>query len=145
MTDIQAMLIQQEGTGPYKDGRFFPYEDSVGKLTIGYGHNLTDKGLTLDAVFMQLNADIADALDDVRHNYSCYDNLSRPRQLVLISMAFNLGRDGLAKFIRFSGAVHRGDWEEAAAQIENSKAAIQAPARYQELARMMRTDNSAWI
>jgi len=145
MNDAEAMIIQQEGTGPYKDGRFFPYEDSVGKLTIGYGHNLTDKGLNLDVVYSQLRSDIIDAIEDVRHNYSCYDNLSRPRQLVLISMAFNLGRDGLAKFVRFSSAVHRGDWEEAAAQIENSKAAIQAPARYKELARMMRMDSSAWV
>jgi lysozyme len=145
MTDAESMIIQQEGTGPYKNGRFYPYEDTVGKLTIGYGHNLTDKGLTLDTVYAQLKTDILDALDDVRHNFSCYDSLTRPRQLVLISMAFNLGREGLGKFIHFIGAVHRGDYEEAASQIENSKAATQAPLRYKELARMMRFDSSAWI
>ena len=78
MTDLRAMLMQQEGTGPRADnGYFLPYEDSVGKLTIGYGH-LVDKGLPPDIAMMLFNADIADALDDVRHCFSCYDQLSRP-------------------------------------------------------------------
>jgi lysozyme len=145
MTDLQAMLMQQEGTGPRAaNGYFLPYEDSVGKLTIGYGH-LVDKGLPPDIALMLFNADIADALDDVRHNFSCYDQLSRPRQLVLVSMAFNLGRAKLAKFVRFIGAVHLGKWNEAADELLDSKAAREdAPARYRELARMMRDNTSAW-
>lgn len=145
MTDIQAMLMQQEGTGPYKDGRFFPYVDAAGKATIGYGHNLTDKGLTPDVVSMQLNADIADALDDVHHCFSCYDQLSRPRQLVLISMAFNLGRERLNKFQRFIGAVHRGDWEQAADEMIDSKWATQVGTRAVVLSQMMRHNESQWI
>src|SRR6185295_15975835 len=145
MTDIQQMIMQQEGTGPYKDGRFIPYQDTVGKQTICYGHNIEDKGIPLDVGLMLLNIDIADAIEDVRHNFSCYDQLSRPRQMVLVNMAFNLGRAGLAKFVRFIGAVHLGNWEEAAAQIENSRAAIQAPARYKSLAIMMRDNVSEWV
>lgn len=139
------MLMQQEGTGPRDEyGRFLPYPDSVGKLTIGYGH-LVDKGIPSDVALLLFNSDIVDALDDVRHCFSCYDQLSRPRQLVLVSMAYNLGREGLNKFVRFIGAVHAFDWEEAAAQIENSRAAMQAPLRYKELARMMRMNTSQWI
>lgn len=146
MTDLQAMLMQQEGTGPRDaQGHFLPYEDSVGKLTIGYGH-LVEKGLPPDIAMMLFNADIADALDDVRHCFSCYDQLSRPRQLVLVSMAFNLGRAKLSKFVRFIGAVHRGDWQEAHDELLDSKAAREdAPGRYKELARMMRDNTSAWI
>lgn len=146
MTDLEQMLIQQEGTGPRDaQGRFLPYEDSVGKLTIGYGH-LVEKGLPSDIALMLFRADIADALDDVRHNFSCYDQLSRPRQLVLISMAFNLGRERLGKFVRFIGAVHLGRWEEAADELLDSKAAKHdAPARYQQLARVMRDNVSEWV
>jgi lysozyme len=146
MTDLQRMLMQQEGTGPRDDqGRFLPYPDSVGKLTIGYGH-LVEKGIPSDIALMLFNADIADALDDVRHCFSCYDQLSRPRQLVLVSMAFNLGRAKLAKFVRFIGAVHRGAWDEAADELLDSKAAKQdAPARYQQLAKMMRENVSEWV
>jgi lysozyme len=146
MTDLQQMLMQQEGTGPRNEhGWFLPYTDSVGKLTIGYGH-LVEKGLAPDIALMQFQVDIADAIEDVRHNFSCYDQLSRPRQLVLVSLAFNLGRDKLSKFVRFIGAVHRFDWNDAADELLDSKAARQdAPARYQQLAKMMRDNVSTWI
>ena len=146
MTDAQQMLMAQEGTGPRDEhGRFLPYEDSVGKLTIGYGH-LIEKGIPADVANMLFMCDLADALDDVHHNFPCYDQLSRPRQLVLISMAFNLGRERLGKFVRFIGAVHLGKWDEAADELLNSKAArSDAPARYQQLATMMRDNVSAWI
>lgn len=145
MTDLHAMLMEQEGTGPMSDGRFFPYVDSVGKTTIGYGHNIDDKGIPSDIAMMLFNADIADAIQDVRHNCSCYDSLSRPRQLVMVSLAFNLGRHGLAKFVRFLGALHLGKWEEAADELLDSKAAKQAPVRYQQLAAMMRENVSRWV
>lgn len=145
LTDLQAMIMQQEGTGIVRDGHFYPYYDSVGKLTVGYGHNLEAKGLPADVIMMLLNIDIADALEDVRHCFSCYDQLSHPRKQVLVSMALNLGRDGLAKFVHFIGAVHRGDWEEAAQEIINSRAATQAPGRYNPLAKMMRDNVSQWV
>lgn len=146
MNDLETMLMSQEGTGPRgPHGEFLPYPDSVGKLTIGYGH-LVDKGLPSDIAMMLFRSDIADALDDVRHNCSCYDQLSRPRQLVMISLAFNLGRTGLGKFVRFLGALHLGHYDEAADELLDSKAAkSDAPARYQQLARMMRDNTSQWV
>ena len=145
MTDLEQMLMQQEGTGPRgPHGEFLPYPDSVSKLTIGYGH-LVEKGLPSDIALMLFHADIADALEDVRHNCSCYDQLSRPRQLVMVSLAFNLGRDKLSKFVRFLGALHLGHYDEAADELLNSKAASQAPLRYRQLASMMRDNVSEWV
>ena len=144
-TDIHAMLMQQEGSGPTKDGRFYPYADAVGKMTIGYGRCLDAKGISTNEAMMLFNADIADALDDVRHVCSIYDHLSRARQLVLISLAYNLGREGLNGFVRFLGAVHRDAWDEAADELVDSKAAKQAPVRYHQLADMMRTNVSVWL
>jgi len=146
MTDVQIMLMSQEGTGPRDNhGRFLPYPDSMGKLTIGYGH-LVEKGLPPDIALMLFQCDIADAIEDVRRCFSCYDDLSRPRQLVLISMAYNLGRERLSVWTHFIGAVHRGEWDEAADHLLDSKAAKHdAPARYQQLAKMMREDTSQWV
>ena len=145
MTKLQQLIMHHEGTGPMAQGRYFPYQDSVGKWTIGYGRNLTDNGLSKDEVLMLLSSDIADAIDDVRHCFSCYDTLSETRQMVLVSLAFNLGRARLAGFVRFIGAVHRGAFDEAAEELLDSKAAKQAPARYKELADMMRLDTSLWV
>lgn len=147
MTDAEAMLRQQEGSGPMRDGRVFPYQDSEGIWTIGWGHNLESKGLPVDFADMLFRGDLADAVEDIRHCFSCYDQLSRPRQLVLISMSFNLGRARLAKFVRFIGAVHRGDWENAAEEILDSAAARNPllKARYTTLATMMRENVSQWV
>ena len=79
------MLLHQEGK------RAKPYLDTRAKWTIGIGRNLTDKGLSEDEIIHLFNNDIADAIDDVRHVCSIYDQLSRARQMVLISLAFNLG------------------------------------------------------
>ena len=145
MTDAQQMLMQMEGTGPMSEGRFFPYVDSVGKTTIGYGHNLDANGLPSDIVMMLLLGDMDDALDAVRHNCSCYDQLSRARQLVLISLGFQFGKAGLAQWVRFLSAVHLGHYDEAADHLLDSKVAReQAPVRFRQLATMMRDSVSAW-
>lgn len=146
MTDVEAMLKAQEGTGPMKNGRLFPYIDTVGKLSIGYGRCLDTKGISEDEARMMFSSDVADAITDARSVCSIYDQLTRARQLCLISMAFNLGKDGLNKWPRFLNALHNEDWNEAADEILNSKAAREdAPARYRQLASMMRESRSPWI
>lgn len=145
MTDLAKLIMQQEGTGPYRDGHFYPYVDSVGKSTIGYGHNLEAKGIPESIATQLLMADLADAIQDVQHVCSVYEQLSRPRQLVMVSLAFNLGRAGLVKFVRFLGAIHSNQWDEAADELLNSKAAQQAPGRYQQLAKMIRENVSEWV
>lgn len=145
MNDVEQMIVSQEGTGPMNNGRFFPYADVVQKMTIGYGHNLEDKGIPADVALELLKVDILDAIEDVRHCFSCYDQLSRPRQLVLISMAYNLGRDRLMKFQRFIGAVHRGDWHDAADEMLDSKWAPQVGSRAIVLSQMMRESTSQWV
>ncbi len=139
MTDAEAMMIHDEGE------RLKMYEDSVGKWTIGIGHNLSDKPISKLASRTIFMDDLADAIDDVRHCCSIYEELSRPRQLVMINMAFNLGRERLGKFTRFLNALHQYDWEEAANQILDSDAARKLPVRYNRLAKMMREDASIWV
>jgi len=146
MTDIEMMLKAQEGTGPVRYGRFFPYVDTVGKTTIGYGRCLDTKGISDDMARMMFSEDIADAIDIARRVCSVYNQLSRPRQLVLISLAFNLGMVGMNKWVRFLNAIHKEDWNEAADELLDSKAAKEdAPTRYKQLAKMMRQDVSIWV
>lgn len=146
VSDVEEMLIGQEGTGPIVNGRFMPYKDSVGKWTIGYGRCIEDIGISPEEARMLFKADVAKAANDARRLCSIFEELSRPRQLVLISMAYNLGYTGFSKWPRFWDAIHRRDWEEAADHIMDSKAARDdAPSRYQRLAHMMRHDVSVWV
>lgn len=145
LTDIQRLLLRHEGK------RFKAYDDATGlelrpgmtlkgNVTVGCGRNLTGKGVSEDEISFMLSGDIADAIQDAKAAMPVYDDLSRPRQLVLISMALNLGRAGLEQFKRLISAVEIGDYDDAADQILDSKAAKQAPTRYIELAKMMRND-----
>lgn len=146
MTDVEAMIIAQEGTGPIVKGRFMPYRDSVRKWTIGYGRCIEEIGISPEEARMLLKSDIMIAVNDARRLCSFFDELSRARQLVLISMAYNLGYTGLSEWPRFWDAMHMRDWEGAAFHIMDSKAAREdAPARYLHLAHMMRSDVSQWV
>src|SRR3990167_4486964 len=78
-----------------EDNKQFPYEDTVGKLTIGVGHNLTDLGLPPQIVDALLDLDIHQAARDVHAIYPEWETLSDARQRVLLNMSFNLGRTRL--------------------------------------------------
>lgn len=138
MTALQHMVMAQEGL------RLKPYTDSLGNWTIGVGRNLDEKGVSEDEAMMLLNNDLADAIDDVRHVCSVYDELSEPRKQVLVSMAFNMGRTRLEGFVRFLGAIHRGDWDDAADEMLDSQWAKEVGARATTLSRMMR-NNVEWV
>lgn len=146
MTDVELMLKEQEGTGPIVKGRFMPYLDSKKKWTIGYGRCIQDVGISEVEAEALFKSDIAIAANDARRLCSIYDELTRPRQLVLLSMAYNLGYAGFSAWPRFWDAIHQKDWNEAADHIMDSKAArVDAPTRYAQLARMMRDDFSQWV
>lgn len=145
LTDLQRMLKHQEGTGPVIHGRFMPYPDSVGKVTIGYGRNVDDRGISNEEALVLFNNDIADAIEDVTYCVSGYDQLSKARKMVLVSMAFNMGRTRFSTFAKMLDAVHRGEWEHAADEILDSDAARALPGRYGTLAAMMRYDTTDFV
>ncbi len=139
MTDAEAMMLEDEGE------RLSMYLDTAGRWTVGIGHNMSDKPISKLVSRTMFIEDLADAIDDVQHVCSIYDELSRPRQLVMINLAFNLGRARLGKFVRFLNYLHQYDWDGAANEIMNSEAARKLPTRYGRLAQMMRGDVSPWV
>lgn len=62
-----------------------------------------------------------------------------PRLAVLISMAYQMGVDGLAKFKKTLGYVATGDFDDAAHMMIQSKWAKQTPNRAKRHAEQMRT------
>ena len=119
--------------------RLKPYRCSEGKLTIGVGRNLDDKGLTRQEALYLLSHDIDDAAADARSLVPGFDQLDDVRQEVLVNMALNLGRARLAGFRLFLAAVTRHEWAEAGRQMRSSKWFGQVKDRAERLAKAMET------
>jgi lysozyme len=136
VTDAErATLIEElrrdEGVEP------FPYTDTVGKLTIGVGRNLTDRGLSDDEIDHLLRSDIDLCIGDLNRGVPWWVTLSPVRQRVLINMCFNLGWPRLRGFVRTLSAMRRGDFTTAAEGMRLSLWAKQVGARAERLAQMM--------
>lgn len=116
-----------------------PYKDTVGKLTIGVGRNLTDRGITKDEAYYLLRNDVAIAITDLDKNLSWWKNLDEIRQRVLADMCFNLGISKLLGFKNTLELIRKGDYETAASAMLNSLWAKQVKGRATRLANMMRT------
>lgn len=120
--------------------RRLPYECPAGKLTIGVGRNLDDRGLSDDEIDLLLRNDIWTAMQELDAVWPEWRKLSRNRQDALIDMMFNLGRTRFRKFEKFLSALKSGDYAKAADEMLNSKWANQVGKRAETLARMMRED-----
>lgn len=114
-----------------------PYTDTVGKLTIGVGHNLSDRGLSDRVIDIILHEDIEDHWYELVTALPWVKGLDDVRQRVLLDMAFNLGIPKLLGFKNTLAAVERGDYEAAKAGMLNSKWATQVGHRAIRLAEMM--------
>ena len=132
MATIREQLILHEGK---KDK---PYRCTAGKLTIGVGRNLEDKGLTDDEIMYLLDNDIAEAERDLEQ-FEWYSKLKWERKRVLIDMRINLGLRGLLSFKKMIAKIESEEWEEAAYEMLDSKWAAQVGMRAERLAKMMRT------
>jgi lysozyme len=133
----EAALVRQielhEGT------RLKPYRCTAGKLTIGVGRNLEDRGISLSEARILLANDLADVRNGLRNALPWVAQLDDVRQRVLIDMAFNLGIQGLLAFKRTLEAVRQGQYQQAAAMMLQSRWATQVGQRAQRLSRMMAT------
>lgn len=130
---IVELLIQDEGM------RLKPYTDTVGKLTIGVGRNLTDRGLSQDEALYLLTNDIRNVQRGLADRFPWYLHLDDVRKMVVESMTFNMGIEGFTQFKNTIGHIQAGEYEKAADEMLASKWASQVGARATRLSNMMRT------
>jgi lysozyme len=71
------------------------------------------------------------------NQYTWYRGCDPVRQSVLIDLAFNDGINGLLHFVHMIAAISRADWQNARAELLNSKAASENLSRYQSLAKLL--------
>ncbi len=126
------LLITHEGL------RLKPYRDTRGKLTIGVGRNLDDVGITEEEALYLLKNDIKRVLDFLKERLPYWNGLTETRKMALVDMCFNLGPGGFLSFKKMLAALERGDYEQAAREMLDSRWARQVGRRAEELAEMMR-------
>lgn len=115
-----------------------PYKDTVGKLTVGYGRNLDDVGLSEQEAEILLANDIANVCSELDRHLPWWRNLSGVRQGVVLNMCFNMGIKKLLAFKNTLAAMERGDYEAAAQGMENSRWYGQVKGRAVRLVKEMR-------
>ena len=130
---LKSLVKKHEGL------RLKPYRDSVGKLTIGYGRNLDDTGISEAEAEYLLDNDIARAVRDCR-GFPWFNDLSDARQNVVASMVFNIGISRFIQFKRLISAIENQQWDVAANEMLSSKWAGQVGRRAVELSNIMATD-----
>jgi lysozyme len=128
---LRSQLERHEGL------RLHPYHDTVGKLTVGYGRNLDDVGITRDEADFMLDNDI-EQVELQMETVDEYVGLDQVRQTVVANMAYNLGFHGLMQFSRMWKAIGRRDYDSAAREMLDSRWSKQVGNRAVELARIMR-------
>lgn len=116
----------------------FPYRDSVGILTIGYGRNLVHKGISKGEAELMLTNDIQSAQTDAS-TLSYWLSLSPVRKMVIIDMIFNLGLTKFRLFKNLNRALGLADWNLAAHEMKDSKWYKQTERRAKVLVKAMQS------
>jgi len=129
---LKAQLVIDEG----KRSRI--YTDTVGKVTGGVGRNLTDRPFSEDEITLMLENDIALAASELDRVAPWWKTLNDARQNVMANLCFNLGAPRLLGFKNFLSYAQAGRFDAAAAELLNSKWAVQVGQRAQRLAKVMR-------
>jgi len=154
MNELRKMLMKHEGF------RGMPYKCTAGKVTIGYGRNLDDVGLSeAEMVFLGVDSievakaigvseyeagvlldnDIGNAIKGCRVLDVDFETLDNVRKDVLIDMMFNLGFGRLSKFKRTLQYIKERRFDDASVEMLCSKWAKQVHRRANELSKMMET------
>jgi len=119
------------------------YRDTEGLLTIGYGHCLDRKGISLRVAELMLEDDISDAKTALMGMWPWMRDLSPARLGAFVNLVFNMGAGGLSSFKNALKAAKEGRWDDCASDILDSKYARQVGARAKRVAQQLREDR--WV
>ena len=123
MKKTPSLIKKDDGTyyNALEDGIYYPYEDHVGKKTIGFGRQnsnvVTDypSGISIEKAHDFLKEDIKNKFSDTKRKYEnkygkeSFDKLTKTEQFMLSDYVYNLGY----LFPKFTDAIRSGDTKEA--------------------------------
>ena len=130
--DAAELIKHHEGL------RLRPYRCTADKLTIGYGRNIQDSGISRDEAEQLLLNDLDECRRVLVHQLPYWGRLGKVRQAVLLNMCFNLGWPRLSKFRNMFNALALEDYSLAGAEMMDSRWANRAA----QLIKMM--DSGQW-
>ena len=143
--DIISLLNFEEG---YSEK---PYYCSAGYPTIGIGKRIGPKGAPLSQYQFTVSKQLAavwlsEELQQKVADMSTHANITAAmaacndaRKAIMISMAYQMGADGLAKFTNTLKAISEKRWSDAKSGMMNSAWAKQTPNRANRHATQMLT------
>ena len=130
-TQLSDWIMRCEG---YKQ---FPYADTTGHITIGYGRNLYKEGVSQLEATVMMQFDIHTVIKSLQE-YSWFNDNPFDVQMALANMGYNLGIEGLLEFKEMIAALEAKDYAKAASEALNSKWAEQVGQRAKDVAVMIR-------
>ena len=114
------------------------YRCTAGKLTIGYGRNLDDVGISKEEAEVLLESDVKVAEQELINACPWVASISRRRFYVLVEMVFNLGIARFKQFKNMLTACQNGEWNKAAEQALDSAWHKQVGKRAETLAQVLK-------
>lgn len=130
---LEKLLIEHEGE------RLQPYRCTAGKLTIGIGRNIEDRGISHDEAMFMLRNDIQICIDELTARLPWFDQAPKTVKIVLIDMCFNLGAPRLMKFKQTLSFLENRNYQAAAVEMLNSNWAFQVGQRALTLSHMLKS------
>ena len=133
----EEQLKRHEG---YRDK---PYRCTAGKLTIGFGNNIEDGGISLDEAELMLKNDVITVLKDLETIFTQKGFKSFPFEVqqVLINMRYQLGAGGFRTFKNTIQLCKQRRWKDMAKNMRRSKWYKQTTNRAEELADIIENIN----
>lgn len=117
--------------------RALPYLDTTGHMSIGYGRNLSERGITREEAQFMLENDILECKQSMETLPWYYGQPPGVRD-ALVNMCYNLGLPKLLKFKRMLAALEAHDYTQAAIEALDSKWAEQVGGRAKDVALTLR-------
>lgn len=125
---VAEQLLVDEGL------RLKPYRCTAGRLSIGVGRNLEDRGVSEAEALLLLDNDIKDFWEQLRGRLPWLEKAPERVQEAVVNMAFNLGVNGLLGFKETLALMQTEKYDEAARAMLASKWARQVGKRAERLA-----------
>jgi len=121
--------------------RLKPYHCTSGKLTIGIGRNLDDRGISEDEAMVMLKNDITIVQEELLARWPWIEDLPPRAKLVMYDLAFNMGVPAISNFQNMLKDLADENWEGAAKNLLDSKYAEQVGRRATYNAHLLETAN----